>query len=33
VNIAWSASGVADADYIYAFSTLVIPLVYEYRPA
>ena len=30
--MAWSSAGVADADYLYAFSTLVIPLLYEYRP-
>lgn len=32
VNIPWAVSGVGDADYIYAFQKIVMPIAYEFNP-
>ncbi|KAK6359566.1 Histone deacetylase hda1, variant 2 [Orbilia brochopaga] len=32
VNIPWASCGIGDADYIYAFQRVVMPIAYEYNP-
>jgi len=32
VNIPWAVGGVGDADYIYAFQKVVMPIAYEFNP-
>jgi histone deacetylase 6 len=32
VNIPWSVQGAGDADYIYAFQKVVMPIAYEFNP-
>jgi len=32
VNIPWPTHGFGDADYIYAFQRIVIPIAYEFNP-
>ncbi|KAK6360769.1 Histone deacetylase hda1 [Orbilia blumenaviensis] len=32
VNIPWATGGICDADYIYAFQRVVMPIAYEYQP-
>lgn len=32
VNIPWAVDGVGDADYIYAFQKVVMPIAYEFNP-
>ncbi|KAK6345073.1 Histone deacetylase hda1 [Orbilia javanica] len=32
VNIPWATGGIRDADYIYAFQRVVMPIAYEYQP-
>jgi histone deacetylase 6 len=32
VNIPWAVGNVGDADYIYAFQKLVMPIAYEFNP-
>jgi histone deacetylase 6 len=32
VNVAWSGAGAIDADYLHAFQTVVLPILYEFRP-
>ncbi|KAJ6260386.1 hypothetical protein Dda_4612 [Drechslerella dactyloides] len=32
VNIPWATGGIGDADYIYAFQRVVMPIAYEYNP-
>lgn len=32
VNIPWSESGMNDADYIYAFQRIVMPIAHEFNP-
>jgi histone deacetylase 6 len=32
VNIPWPTGGVTDADYIYAFMRIVMPIAYEFAP-
>ena len=32
VNIPWAVDGVGDADYIYAFQKVVMPIAYEFKP-
>lgn len=32
VNIPWPTAGMGDADYLYAFSRIVIPIAYEFAP-
>src|SRR5271163_55562 len=32
VNIPWAVGNVGDADYIYAFQKVVMPIAYEFNP-
>ncbi|KAK6543222.1 Histone deacetylase hda1 [Orbilia ellipsospora] len=32
VNIPWATGGIGDADYIYAFQRVIMPIAYEYEP-
>lgn len=32
VNIPWDGEGATDADYLYAFQKVVMPIAYEYAP-
>lgn len=32
VNIPWDGEGATDADYIYAFQKVVMPIAYEFAP-
>ena len=32
VNIPWPEKGMGDADYLYAFQKLVMPIAYEFAP-
>jgi histone deacetylase 6 len=32
VNIPWPTSGFGDADYLYAFQNIVMPIAYEFNP-
>jgi histone deacetylase 6 len=32
VNIAWPSDGTTDADYIYAFHQIVMPIGYDFAP-
>jgi acetoin utilization deacetylase AcuC-like enzyme len=32
VNIPWAVGGAGDADYIYAFQKIVMPIAYEFNP-
>ena len=32
VNIPWPGSGHGDADYLYAFQKIVMPIAYEFAP-
>jgi acetoin utilization deacetylase AcuC-like enzyme len=32
VNIPWAVANVGDADYIYAFQKIVMPIAYEFNP-
>ena len=32
VNIPWAVGGAGDADYIYAFQKVVMPIAYEFNP-
>lgn len=32
VNIPWPTKGMADADYLYAFEKIVLPIAYEFAP-
>ena len=32
VNIPWPSGGFGDADYIYAFQKIVMPIAYEFAP-
>ena len=32
VNIPWPSAGFGDADYIYAFQKIVMPIAYEFAP-
>ena len=32
VNIPWPTSGMGNADYLYAFTRIVIPIAYEFAP-
>ena len=32
VNIPWSGPGATDADYLYAFQRVVMPIAYEFSP-
>lgn len=32
INIPWPSSGFGDADYLYAFTRLILPVAYEYDP-
>lgn len=32
VNIPWPTKGMTDADYIYAFIRIVMPIAYEFAP-
>lgn len=32
VNIGWPSPGMKDADYLHAFTELILPIAYEYDP-
>jgi acetoin utilization deacetylase AcuC-like enzyme len=32
VNIPWPTKGMGDADYLYAFEKIVLPIAYEFAP-
>lgn len=32
MNIPWPIKGMGDADYLYAFEKIVLPIAYEFAP-
>lgn len=32
VNIGWAQAGMGDADYLYAFTRIILPIAYEFAP-